>query len=165
MDLQPEAARSGPLTEQLPVPKTRIAGVPPVAAAAVETHLHHGLVDYPAMLGMLQAISTVATVPVVRVPWLEPGILMKTFDAGAAQAVDHVLARAKAHGVVAGIHNGTARGGAHAHRQGLPVRHRQFRRPADGRRRAAGPLPQARRPGACGRRQPLIVLAQHKEAS
>ncbi|MBI5275617.1 MAG: 2,4-dihydroxyhept-2-ene-1,7-dioic acid aldolase [Burkholderiales bacterium] len=45
--------------------------------------LQHGVVDYQAMLGMLQAISTTATVPVVRVPWLEPGILMKTLDAGA----------------------------------------------------------------------------------
>jgi 4-hydroxy-2-oxoheptanedioate aldolase len=45
--------------------------------------LQHGLVDYPAMVTMLQAISTTATVPIVRVPWLEPGILMKTLDAGA----------------------------------------------------------------------------------
>lgn len=45
--------------------------------------LQHGLVDYPAMVGMLQAISTTPTVPLVRVPWLEPGILMKTLDAGA----------------------------------------------------------------------------------
>ena len=45
--------------------------------------LQHGVVDYQAMLGMLQAISTTDTVPVVRVPWLEPGILMKSLDAGA----------------------------------------------------------------------------------
>jgi 4-hydroxy-2-oxoheptanedioate aldolase len=45
--------------------------------------LQHGVVDYQAMLPMLQAISTTQTVPVVRVPWLEPGILMKTLDAGA----------------------------------------------------------------------------------
>jgi 4-hydroxy-2-oxoheptanedioate aldolase len=45
--------------------------------------LQHGLVDDPAMVGMLQAISTTATVPLVRVPWLEPGILMKSLDAGA----------------------------------------------------------------------------------
>jgi 4-hydroxy-2-oxoheptanedioate aldolase len=45
--------------------------------------LQHGVVDYPAMVRMLQAISTTPTVPVVRVPWLEPGILMKTLDAGA----------------------------------------------------------------------------------
>src|SRR5258708_40110439 len=35
------------------------------------------------MVGLRQAISTANTVPVVRVPWLEPGILMKTLDAGA----------------------------------------------------------------------------------
>ncbi len=45
--------------------------------------LQHGVVDYAGMLPMLQAISTTNTVPVVRVPWLEPGILMKTLDAGA----------------------------------------------------------------------------------
>ena len=45
--------------------------------------LQHGVVDYQAMVGMLQAISTTPTVPVVRVPWLEPGILMKVLDAGA----------------------------------------------------------------------------------
>ena len=45
--------------------------------------LQHGVIDYQAMVGMLQAISTTATVPIVRVPWLEPGIIMKTLDAGA----------------------------------------------------------------------------------
>jgi 4-hydroxy-2-oxoheptanedioate aldolase len=45
--------------------------------------MQHGVIDYQAMVGMLQAISQTATVPVVRVPWLEPGILMKSLDAGA----------------------------------------------------------------------------------
>jgi 4-hydroxy-2-oxoheptanedioate aldolase len=45
--------------------------------------MQHGVVDYQAMVTMLQAISTTDTVPVVRVPWLEPGILMKSLDAGA----------------------------------------------------------------------------------
>ena len=45
--------------------------------------MQHGVIDYSAMVGMLQAISTTGTVPVVRVPWLEPGIIMKTLDAGA----------------------------------------------------------------------------------
>jgi 4-hydroxy-2-oxoheptanedioate aldolase len=45
--------------------------------------LQHGVIDYAQMVTMLQAISTTATVPVVRVPWLEPGILMKALDAGA----------------------------------------------------------------------------------
>ena len=45
--------------------------------------MQHGVIDYQAMVGMLQAISTTPTVPVVRVPWLEPGIIMKSLDAGA----------------------------------------------------------------------------------
>ena len=45
--------------------------------------LQHGLIDYAAMVPMLQAISSTPTVPVVRVPWLEPGIVMKVLDAGA----------------------------------------------------------------------------------
>lgn len=45
--------------------------------------LQHGVIDHAAMVTMLQAISTTPTVPVVRVPWLEPGILMKALDAGA----------------------------------------------------------------------------------
>ncbi|MBL0148536.1 MAG: 2,4-dihydroxyhept-2-ene-1,7-dioic acid aldolase [Ideonella sp.] len=45
--------------------------------------MQHGVIDYADMLHMLQAISTTPTVPIVRVPWLEPGILMKALDAGA----------------------------------------------------------------------------------
>src|SRR5690242_4032176 len=45
--------------------------------------LQHGLIDYQTAVTILQAISTTATVPLVRVPWLEPGIIMKALDAGA----------------------------------------------------------------------------------
>ncbi|HSI58813.1 MAG TPA: aldolase/citrate lyase family protein [Ideonella sp.] len=45
--------------------------------------LQHGVIDYGQMVGMLQAISTTNTVPVVRVPWLDPAHLMKALDAGA----------------------------------------------------------------------------------
>ena len=45
--------------------------------------LQHGVIDYAALVPMLQAISTTSAVPIVRVPWLEPGILMKALDAGA----------------------------------------------------------------------------------
>ena len=48
--------------------------------------MQHGVIDYPAMVAMLQAMSATATMPVVRVPWLEPSIIMKTLDAG-AQAI------------------------------------------------------------------------------
>jgi 4-hydroxy-2-oxoheptanedioate aldolase len=50
---------------------------------ALTIDMQHGVIDYQAMVTMLQAISTTNTVPVVRVPWLEPGILMKSLDAGA----------------------------------------------------------------------------------
>ena len=50
---------------------------------SVTIDCQHGLVDYQAAVGMLQAISTTETVPLVRVPWREPGILMKMLDAGA----------------------------------------------------------------------------------
>jgi len=43
----------------------------------------HGMVDFQAAVGMLQAISTTGTMPMARVPWLEPGIIMKNLDAGA----------------------------------------------------------------------------------
>ncbi len=45
--------------------------------------LQHGVIDYAQMVTMLQAISSTPTVPIVRVPWLEPGIIMKSLDAGA----------------------------------------------------------------------------------
>ncbi len=45
--------------------------------------MQHGVVDYQAAVGMLQAVSTTGVVPMVRVPWREPGIVMKMLDAGA----------------------------------------------------------------------------------
>ncbi len=43
----------------------------------------HGMVEFQSALTMLQAISTTGTMPITRVPWLEPGIIMKSLDAGA----------------------------------------------------------------------------------
>jgi len=43
----------------------------------------HGAVDYQVALTMLQAISTTPVIPIVRVPWNDPGMLMKMLDAGA----------------------------------------------------------------------------------
>jgi 4-hydroxy-2-oxoheptanedioate aldolase len=45
--------------------------------------LQHGLIDYQCAVGMLQAISTTPTVPLVRIPWRDPAIIMKVLDAGA----------------------------------------------------------------------------------
>src|SRR3954467_9765590 len=50
---------------------------------ALTIDMQHGVVDYGAAVSMLTAISTTAVAPVVRVPWLDPGIIMKMLDAGA----------------------------------------------------------------------------------
>ena len=67
--------------------------------------MQHGVVDYQAMVTMLQAVSTTATVPIVRVPWLEPGILMKSLDAGAYAVIcPMVNTRVDAQNLVAWTH-------------------------------------------------------------
>lgn len=44
--------------------------------------LQHGPYHFEAALAMLQAISTTPVTPLARVPWNEPGIIMKLLDAG-----------------------------------------------------------------------------------
>lgn len=67
-------------------------GVPSFFSAEVMAHqgwdtltidMQHGLIDYGDAAPMLAAIGTTRTVPMVRVPWLDPGIVMKALDAGA----------------------------------------------------------------------------------
>jgi len=50
---------------------------------SITIDLQHGLVDYQTALGMLQAIGASGVTPIARVPWNEPGIIMKLLDAGA----------------------------------------------------------------------------------
>ncbi|MEJ5222351.1 MAG: aldolase/citrate lyase family protein, partial [Tepidiforma sp.] len=45
--------------------------------------MQHGVIDYPAAVAMLQVIGGTPTIPFVRVPWNEPGIIGKVLDAGA----------------------------------------------------------------------------------
>jgi len=45
--------------------------------------MQHGLIGFEAAVSMLTAISSTQSVPVVRVPWLDRGIVMKMLDAGA----------------------------------------------------------------------------------
>jgi len=45
--------------------------------------MQHGVTDYQTAVTMLTAIATTDTVPMVRVPWLDPGIIMKSLDAAA----------------------------------------------------------------------------------
>jgi 4-hydroxy-2-oxoheptanedioate aldolase len=44
--------------------------------------MQHGVIDYQAAIAMLQAISTTPVMPVARVPWNDPALLMKILDAG-----------------------------------------------------------------------------------
>jgi 4-hydroxy-2-oxoheptanedioate aldolase len=75
--------------------KTAIGGwlsIPSSFSAEVMAHqgfdwlcvdMQHGIIDYPDAVPMLQAISTTDTLPIVRVPWNDPWLIMKALDAGA----------------------------------------------------------------------------------
>ena len=45
--------------------------------------MQHGMVDYQSAVALMQAAATRNVPPMVRVPWNEPGIIMKSLDAGA----------------------------------------------------------------------------------
>ncbi|GAB5375976.1 MAG: aldolase/citrate lyase family protein [Acuticoccus sp.] len=49
----------------------------------VTIDLQHGVVDPVMVVPMLQAMRASGVVPMVRVPWNEPGIIMRVLDAGA----------------------------------------------------------------------------------
>lgn len=50
---------------------------------AVTIDTQHGLIGYPEMVAMLQAMAAAPVTPIVRVPWNAPGEIMKALDAGA----------------------------------------------------------------------------------
>lgn len=50
---------------------------------SITIDVQHGALDYSAMLPMFQAMRASGVVPMARVPWNEPGIIMKALDAGA----------------------------------------------------------------------------------
>ena len=67
-------------------------GIPSTVTAEIVAHqgfdsitvdLQHGINDYSTAVPMLQAIAASDATPMARVPWLEPGIIMKLLDAGA----------------------------------------------------------------------------------
>ena len=45
--------------------------------------MQHGMNDYKDAVAQFQAIRASGATPLARVPWLEPGIVMRTLDAGA----------------------------------------------------------------------------------
>jgi len=50
---------------------------------SVTVDMQHGALDYSQLLPMFQAMRASGAVLMARVPWLEPGIIMKALDAGA----------------------------------------------------------------------------------
>lgn len=50
---------------------------------ALTIDCQHGFVAYESAASMLQAMRASGVVPMVRVPWLDPGDIMKALDAGA----------------------------------------------------------------------------------
>jgi 4-hydroxy-2-oxoheptanedioate aldolase len=50
---------------------------------SVTIDIQHGALDYSSVLPMFQAMRGSGVVPMARVPWREPGIIMKALDAGA----------------------------------------------------------------------------------
>ena len=49
---------------------------------SITIDMQHGMVEYQVAVTMLQAISTTSVIPLTRVPWNDPGRLMKMLDAG-----------------------------------------------------------------------------------
>jgi len=64
--------------------------------------MQHGVVDYQVAVTMLQAISTTPVIPLARVPWNDPGRLMKILDAGVYGVICPMInTRAEAEALVA----------------------------------------------------------------
>ncbi len=63
--------------------------------------MQHGAIGYEAAFHMLQAISTTPAMPMVRVPWNDPAMIMKLLDAGAYGVICPMInARAEAEAFV-----------------------------------------------------------------
>jgi 4-hydroxy-2-oxoheptanedioate aldolase len=64
--------------------------------------MQHGVVDYQTAVTMLQAISTTPVIPLARVPWNDPALLMKILDAGVYGVICPMInTRAQAEALVA----------------------------------------------------------------
>ena len=50
---------------------------------SVTIDMQHGALDYSSLLPMFQAMRASGAVLMARVPWNEPGVVMKALDAGA----------------------------------------------------------------------------------
>src|SRR5262249_12659529 len=63
--------------------------------------MQHGVIDYQTAVTMLQAISTTPVMPLARVPWNDPALLMKILDAGVYGVIcPMIITRAQAEALV-----------------------------------------------------------------
>ncbi len=70
---------------------------------SVTVDMQHGVQDYMSMVTCFQAMQAHPVLPMVRVPWNEPGILGKVLDAGAYGVIcPMVNTEAQARAFVAG---------------------------------------------------------------
>jgi len=61
---------------------------------SVTVDMQHGMVDFQAAVGMLQAINTRPVTPLARVPWNDPAPIMKILDAGAYGVICPMISNA-----------------------------------------------------------------------
>ncbi len=50
---------------------------------SITIDMQHGIIDYASAVTMLQAIRSSGVTPIVRVPWLDPAMIMQALDTGA----------------------------------------------------------------------------------
>jgi 4-hydroxy-2-oxoheptanedioate aldolase len=82
-DLKAHFARGGKaINGWCSIPSAVTAEIMAQLFDTVSIDLQHGLMDYQTALSMLQAIDRRAIPTLCRVPWNEPGIIMKALDAG-----------------------------------------------------------------------------------
>ncbi len=63
---------------------------------SVTVDIQHGVQDYLSMVQCFQAMAAHPVTPMVRVPWLEPGIIGKVLDAGAQGVICPMISTAEA---------------------------------------------------------------------
>jgi 4-hydroxy-2-oxoheptanedioate aldolase len=82
-DLKALFARGGrPINGWCSIPSAVTAEIMAQQFDTITIDLQHGLMDYQTALAMLQAIDRRSIPTLCRVPWNEPGIIMKALDAG-----------------------------------------------------------------------------------
>lgn len=62
---------------------------------SITIDMQHGVVDYQAAIGMFQAMRASGVTPLARVPWLDPGAIMKSLDGGAYGIICPMINNAK----------------------------------------------------------------------